>query len=162
MPEIDKSSRHSAIVGKYGEYLVCNWLSRSGYEVVLVDHTGIDVIAFNPKSNLRMGITVKSRTRDTKEGDGEPVHLLSKKKKSREKLKDACRYFKCKPWIAIFVETSKRADLYLTSLKNYDKKYGNKNNEIDSWKMTKKDKLRYSKDAEVKHIEIKYTSDHWR
>jgi hypothetical protein len=26
---------------------MANWLSRSGFEVVLVDHTGIDIIAFN-------------------------------------------------------------------------------------------------------------------
>lgn len=40
---IKKSTRHQHIIGKYGEYLVCNWLSRSGFEVGIVDHTGIDM-----------------------------------------------------------------------------------------------------------------------
>ena len=43
---VSKSTRHQAIVGRFGEYVVCNWLSRSGFEVTLVDHTGIDVVAF--------------------------------------------------------------------------------------------------------------------
>ena len=45
--DIDKSSRHKKIVGDLGEQLVCNWLSRSGWEVVLVDHTGIDIVAYH-------------------------------------------------------------------------------------------------------------------
>ncbi len=57
---IKKSTRHQHIIGKYGEYLVCNWLSRSGFEVAIVDHTGIDIIAYNPKSQQRLGISVKS------------------------------------------------------------------------------------------------------
>jgi hypothetical protein len=38
--EIDKSSRHSKIIGEFGEPFLCNWLSRSGFEVAVVDHTG--------------------------------------------------------------------------------------------------------------------------
>jgi Holliday junction resolvase-like predicted endonuclease len=60
--DIEKSSRHPKIIGSLGEHLVCNWLSRSGFEVAVVDHTGIDVIAYNPKTKERLGITVKSRT----------------------------------------------------------------------------------------------------
>jgi len=44
---IEKSTRHSKIIGNFGEQFMANWLSRSGFEVVLVDHTGIDIIAFN-------------------------------------------------------------------------------------------------------------------
>lgn len=62
--DIEKSSRHSKIIGNLGEHLVCNWLSRSGFEVTVVDHTGIDVIAYNPKTRERLGITIKSRTRN--------------------------------------------------------------------------------------------------
>ena len=44
--EIIKSSRHQKIIGTFGENLICNWLSRSGFEVAVVDHTGIDIIAY--------------------------------------------------------------------------------------------------------------------
>ncbi len=57
-----KSSKHQKIIGDFGERLVCNWLSRSGFEVIVVDHTGIDLIAYHPTSRQRLGITVKSRT----------------------------------------------------------------------------------------------------
>jgi hypothetical protein len=60
---IDKGSRHPHIVGRFGEYLVCNWLSRSGFEVCIVDHTGLDVIAYHPRTKQRLGISVKARTR---------------------------------------------------------------------------------------------------
>jgi Holliday junction resolvase-like predicted endonuclease len=60
--EINKSSRHPKIVGDLGEQLVCNWLSRSGWEVVPVDHTGIDLIAYHRKSGKRIGITVMSQS----------------------------------------------------------------------------------------------------
>ena len=51
--QIEKSSRHQHIIGKFGEYLLCNWLSRSGFEVAIIDHTGLDLVAFNPKTKQR-------------------------------------------------------------------------------------------------------------
>jgi len=48
--EIIKSSRHQKIIGNFGEQLICNMLSRTGFEVTIVDHTGIDIIAYNPKT----------------------------------------------------------------------------------------------------------------
>ena len=88
--EIIKSSRHQKIIGNFGENLICNWLSRSGFEVTLVDHTGIDVVAYNPSTKQRLGITVKSRTRDIGKEE-ESVNILSyqKAKSDREKLLDA-------------------------------------------------------------------------
>ena len=59
--DITKSTRHQKIIGDYGEMLICNWMSRSGFEVTVVDHTGIDIIAYNPNTKERLGITVKSR-----------------------------------------------------------------------------------------------------
>jgi len=53
--DIEKSSRHQKIIGNLGENLVCNWLSRSGLEVTIVDHTGIDIIAYNPRTKERLG-----------------------------------------------------------------------------------------------------------
>jgi len=35
--EIEKSSRHQKIIGDLGENIICNWLSRSGFEVAIVN-----------------------------------------------------------------------------------------------------------------------------
>ena len=54
------------------------------------------------------------------------------------------------------------ADLYLTSLKNYDEKYrGKESKAIDRWKMKKRDKERYEKDPEIKHIVIRFEAKNW-
>jgi Holliday junction resolvase-like predicted endonuclease len=161
--EITKSSRYQKIIGDFGENLICNWLSRSGFEVTLVDHTGIDIIAYNPSTNKRFGITVKSRTRTTGKED-ESVNLFSyrKGKNDRQKVLDACKAFACEPWIAVYVETSDSADVYLTSLENYDKIYRVKEGRaIDGWKMVKKDRDRYNKDPNVMHIKIEFKTTNW-
>ena len=161
--DIEKSSRHQKIIGNLGENLVCNWLSRSGLEVTIVDHTGIDIIAYNPRTKERLGITVKSRTRNPgKEKD--PVNLFSyrKGKNDRQKVIDACQAFGCDEWIAVYVETTDYADLYLTSLRNYDAKYrGNKERVIDNWKMRPKNLVAYEQDNETMHLHMKFESRNW-
>lgn len=162
--EITKSSRHQKIIGNFGENLICNWLSRSGFEVILVDHTGIDIIAYNPLTGQRLGITVKSRTRNIGT-EKTTVNIFSyrKGKNDRQKLLNACKAFACEPWIAVYVETSKSADIYLTSLKNYDEKYrGREDKVVDNWKMRKKYKEQYEKDLDVKHIAIEFHARNWR
>ena len=57
-----KSTRHSKIIGDFGELFVCDTHSKSGFEVLRVDHTGLDVSAYNVVNVRRLGITVKSRT----------------------------------------------------------------------------------------------------
>ncbi len=161
--KITKSSRHQKIIGDFGENIICNWLSRSGFEVISVDHTGIDIIAYNPLTDQRIGITVKSRTRNIgKEDTKVNVFSYQKRKNDRKKLLDACESFACDPWIAIYVETLESADIYLTSLKNYDEKYrGGENKAIDDWKMKKKDKEQYDRDTNVKHIKIDFHTMNW-
>lgn len=159
--EIKKSSRHSKIIGNFGENLICNFLSRSGLEVTIVDHTGIDIIAYNPLTKQRLGITVKSRTRNLGKEE-EEVNIFIAKKDDRKNILEACEAFACEPWIAVYVETSESADVYLTSLKNYDKKYrGRDSKKIDAWKMRKKDKERYLKDPNVKYIRIEFYDVSW-
>jgi len=162
--EIIKSSRHQKIIGDFGEHLICNWLSLSGFEVTIVDHTGIDIIAYNPQTKQRLGITVKSRTRSAgKEETTVKIFSYQKGGNDREKLLSACNAFSCEPWIAVYVdETSEAADVYLTSLKNYDEKYrGREGKAIDDWKMRKKDKEKYEKDYNVKHIRIEFHTTNW-
>ena len=122
--DIEKSTRHQKIIGDFGEAILLNWLSRSGFEVCRVDHTGIDVVAYHPATKSRLGITVKSRTRNVGKEDTH-VNMLSyqKGKNDRQKLLDACKAFACNPWSAVYVETLESADLYLTSLAHYDEKY---------------------------------------
>ena len=133
--EIVKGARHQKIIGDFGENLICNWLSRSGFEVALVDHTGIDVVAYHPPTKQRLGITVKSRTRHVgKEDDSINLLYCQKVKSDRKKLLYACDAFACEPWIAVYVETLEYADVYLTSLENFDREYrGGKAKAIDTW-----------------------------
>ena len=159
--EIIKSSRHPKIIGNFGENLICNWLSRSGFEVIIIDHTGIDTIAYNPSTNQRLGITVKSRTRKVGT-ETEVVNIFSHKNNDRGKLLDACEAFACEPWIAVYVETVDFADVYLTSLENYEMNYRCRTERAsDTWKMGEKDKQHYAEDSKVKHIRIKFLADNW-
>ena len=57
--KISKSTRHSKITGDFAEGLVLYWLSKHGFECARVDHTGMDLIARNPRNKELMGISVK-------------------------------------------------------------------------------------------------------
>lgn len=162
--EITKSSRHKKIIGDFGEVFLCNWLSRSGFEVALVDHTGIDVVAYNPKTGQRLGISVKSRTRQ-KGTETSSVNIFSyqKGKNDRHKVMDACSAFACDPWIAIYVESAQFADLFLLSIGHYDQKYrGRPNRAVDDWKMGEKYRTRYDNDPNVKHIHMDFSTTSWK
>src|SRR5258708_37212280 len=103
--EIEKSTRHSKIIGEFGEALLCNWLSRSGFEVTFVDHTGLDVIAYHRSTGRRLGITVKSRTRGAgRESASVNIFFNRKGPGDRAKLLEACTAFACEPWVAVYVE----------------------------------------------------------
>jgi hypothetical protein len=77
-------------------------------------------------------------------------------------LLDACVAFSCEPWIGVYVETAECADMYLTSLDNYEKKYrGRIGKAIDDWKMGTRDKQLYEKDPDVRHVRINFDSAGW-
>ena len=161
--KIVKSSRHQKIIGNLGEDLLCNWLSPSGFEVTVVDHTGIDVVAYNPNTGQRFGVTVKSRTRE-KGTETSSVNIFSyqKGKNDRQKVLDACKAFACEPWIAIYVESSESADLLMLSLKHYDQEYrGKSNRAVDDWKMGEKYRKRYEIDPNVRHIHMAFSGKSW-
>lgn len=156
-PFIKKSSRHQKIIGNFGEYLICNWLSRSGFEVSIVDHTGIDIIVYNPQTKDRLGISVKSRTRNIGK---ETTHVNLFNPKDRQLWLDACEAFGCEPWLAIYVETASFEDVFLTSLKNYDANYS-RELKIQSWKMSPKHLEAYEKDENLTHLHIKFEPKNW-
>jgi len=161
--KIVKSSRHQKIIGNFGEALLCNWLSRSGFEVTIVDHTGIDVLAYNSKTKKRLGISVKSRTRvKGKETDSVNIFSYQKGKNDRQKVLGACKAFAAEPWIAIYVELSSSADLYLLSLNHYDREYrGKKNRAIDDWKMGTQYRERYQADPKIWNIQMNFSGSSW-
>ena len=45
--EVVRSSRYKKILGDFGEHILMYWLSKRNFEPVLVDFTGIDIIAYN-------------------------------------------------------------------------------------------------------------------
>jgi len=160
--EIVKSSRHAKLIGSFGENIICNWFSRSGFEVIIADHTGLDIIAYNPATEKRLGVTVKSRTRSRLEGDSVNIFSYQEGQNGHQKLLDACLSFACEPWIAIYIETSKTGYIYLTSLNNYDERYrGKPDKKIDDWKMGERYKEIYRNDPEVKHIRIEFQEINW-
>jgi Holliday junction resolvase len=156
-----KSTRHSKIIGDFGEFFVCDSLSKAGFEVVRVDHTGLDVIAYNTSDQRRLGITVKSRTRkEGKESDAVNIFSYQNGKDDRQKLLAACKAFDCEPWIAVYVENLDGADLYLTSLHAFNKYHSGK--AIETWKMDENSKKRYAEDPDVKHIRIELNTGKWK
>ena len=161
--DIEKGTRHSKIIGNFGEVILLNWLSRSGFDVCLADQTGLDVIAYHTKSKKRLGFTVKSRTRDNgKKESSVNIFSYQKEKDDRQKLLDTCKAFACEPWIAVYVETQDYADLYLTSLKHYDAKYKSKDRgAIDDWKMGERYTKEYAGDPEVRHIHTTFQTTNW-
>jgi hypothetical protein len=158
--EILKSKRHQKIIGNFGEYVVCNWLSRSGFEVALVDQVGMDIIASHPcLPGKPLGITVKSRTR-TRGTEGTQVTVF--RGNDRQKLLEACEAFRCEPWIAVYVEATECADVYLTSLDNYDRNYRRREGRaVDDWKMREKDRRQYDGDLNVRHVTVGFHFTNW-
>lgn len=161
--EIEKGTRHQKVIGAFGEWLVCNWLSRSGFGVAVVDHTGIDLIAYHHTSGQRLGITVKSRTR-TSGREATAVNLMRNVGvgSDRQKLLAACDAFACEPWIGVYVETARSADLYLISLAHYDAEYRNgPSAKVSTWRMDARVRQEYERDPLVRHIRPDFTPSFW-
>lgn len=124
-----RSSRHQKITGDFAERLVLYWLSKSGYECVWVDHTGIDIIAAAKDGRL-MGISVQCRSRRPgKDRDGVNLHKF-------EKTRAACVSFNCVPYSAIVVDRDDVVTCFLVSLDHLESKAGGK--KVHSWKMSDK------------------------
>ena len=103
MVKINKSSMHSRITGDFAERLVLYWLSKYGFESMYVDHVGIDLVAKNPKTNEKMGISVKSRSRSDTAKKGEHLNI-GKYVETKNKILKACKAFDLVPYFAIVVD----------------------------------------------------------
>jgi Holliday junction resolvase len=109
---INKSSRHSKIAGDFGEDLILYWLSKNGFETALLDHTGIDLLSYHSETNRRLGISVKTRTREMGT-ENEGVYI---KVGEIGKIKDACKAFEAEPFVGIVVDKRNQIELFVISL----------------------------------------------
>src|SRR5271169_2824904 len=153
---ISKSSRHSKITGDFGEALVLYWLSKHGFECASVDHTGIDLIARNPRTKEIMGISVKSRSRNV----GNESESMSIPKDNFEKAKLACDAFGCVPYFAIVIDAGDSIKGFILSMSHLLELFPI-GRSICSWKMTPKYLERYYKNAEVKIFEFQTKTKTW-
>ena len=112
-----KSSRHSKIAGNFGENLFLYLLSKRGYEVALIDHTGIDLLAFDKNKKRRIGISIKTRTRiPGTENDGIYIKISE-----IEKIRNACHYFGCEPYLGIVIDRVNTIDAVLAPMEEFIK-----------------------------------------
>ncbi len=154
--EVTKSTRHSKITGDFSENLVLYWLSKYGFECTIVDHTGIDIIARNPNNNELMGISVKSRSRNT----GKEKQYVSIPNEHFDKVIDACEAFGCIPYFAIVVDELDYIKVFITSMEHLLSLHP-KRQKCSGWKMTDSWVKLYKKDPEIKVIEFQHKIERW-
>jgi len=154
--EIRKGSRHSKITGDFAESLVLYWLSKYGFECAKVDHTGIDLIARNNKTNEVMGISVKGRSRT----EGTEKELVSIPNADFEKAQSACDAFDCKPYFAIVVDRRNKITMFILPMGKLLGLFRRGERSL-GWKMTDKDLNEYRKDPDIRSVEFDYETIRW-
>lgn len=154
--ELAKSSRHSRITGDFGETLVLYWLSRYGFECAGVDHTGIDLLAKNPRTQELMGISVKSRSRNR----GTERTPLNIRNDEFTKVATACRAFDCTPYFAIVIDAADRVRTWLLPMQHL-RKISPPGRAVATWKMTNAALARYEADPVIKAFELKTLRTRW-
>ena len=155
--KINKSTRHSKIAGDFGEMLVLYWLSKYGFECAKVDHTGIDLIAANPNTKKRMGISVKSRTRSL----GSENEFIKLPISDFGKIDFACKSFgDLIPHFAIVVDAGDTIRVFISSTSHVLELFPMRNSG-SGWRMTPEDLSRYTKDSEVIFFEFESKHGRW-
>lgn len=161
---MEKSTRHSKITGDFGESLILYWLSRSGFESTLVDHTGIDIVAYQKETKKRFGISVKSRSR-TVESSSTGMLISGD---NYQKIIDSCVFFGCDvPSIAFIYDRPSedhagQIDVYFLSLESLDKYYPNfKSGKDFAFSITHDSINKYQDDESIRKIVFKYNMMHW-
>lgn len=156
MVEINKSSRHSKITGDFSEALILYWLSKHGFECARVDHTGIDIIARNPKTKEIMGISVKSRSRST----GAEEDYITVPNDNFDKAEKACNAFNCEPYFAFLIDAGNTIRGYILSM-NHLLELCPKRKLAAGWKMRKKDIEKYVNDPQIKSFIFTTETTNW-
>jgi hypothetical protein len=153
---MSNSSNHKKIVGDFGEALVLYWLSKDEFECAKVDHTGIDLIASNPHTKKRMGISVKSRTRLT----GKEKDCVTLKAKDFNHIETACEKFGCQPYFAIVIEAGEMIQVFITPVSRA-LHYRPRTKAGSSWKMSAHFQKLYKDDKKVMMFELKIKDVRW-
>ncbi|GMX60632.1 hypothetical protein Elgi_06930 [Paenibacillus elgii] len=127
------SSNHTHITGDFGEHLMMYWLSKNGYECVLVRHVGIDIIA--SKNGERIGISVKSRSR--KDGASNFSFTMTKPLEHIKKIKETCSSFACEEYFAFVLDQMGIIYGYLIPLSVIEKYYSVSAKSSQDWNIQK-------------------------
>jgi Holliday junction resolvase-like predicted endonuclease len=154
---MEKSSRHAKITGDFGEALVLYWLSRSGFECARVDHTGIDLLAKRPRSDERLGISVKTRSRLPGK-EAESVNIG--RPEDFAKVEAACSAFQCVPYFAIVVHAAQRVSVFLVSKVHLERLYPGRQGLV-SWSMASSWVRKYLADPQIQSLEFTTSSESW-
>jgi hypothetical protein len=123
--------------------------------VRVFDHTGIDLIARNPRKKEVMGISAKSRTRT----EGTESDVVNIPIDNFEKAKNACRAFGCVPYFAIVVDAGEIIRGFVLSM-DHLLKISPPTNQASSWKINTKHLEKYRNDSEIIIFEF-HTSTKW-
>jgi hypothetical protein len=154
--KLTKSSRHSKITGDFGEAIVLYLLSRHGFECARVDHTGIDLIARRPNSKEVLGISVKSRSRQT----GTENSHLALPHEGFVKAKAACDAFGCTPYIALVIDAGDRIRVFLLSLRHVQKLFPG-GRKVSAWQMSDSFIKKYYADPNIAIFELATRGEKW-
>jgi hypothetical protein len=154
--EITKSSRHSKITGDFCENLVLYLLSKYGFECARVDHTGIDIIATNPKTKEVMGISVKGRSK-TEKAIGSYIGIPND---NFEKVEQACKAFNLVPYFAIVSDEQDKMHVFMLSMEHLFNIFP-KGDSLIAWKMTEPHLEKYSKDPKIMSFQTDHKLINW-
>ncbi|MDH5231546.1 MAG: hypothetical protein OEY38_15910 [Gammaproteobacteria bacterium] len=176
------STMHSKITGDFGEHLVLYWLSKLGYESLHVDHSGIDILARDPRKKMEpLGISVKGRSRTIKNSNDS----LKINADNITKIVSACDSFRCAPYFAIVMDGihyNNRIKLFVflfpmddvftivtskfSSTQDLIDQYSladsnRRNNMSINWAMNQKAIDAYKTDKRIHYFELTYGDSHW-
>jgi hypothetical protein len=154
---MEKSTRHSKIVGDFAEALVLYWLSKFGYECACVDHTGIDLIACSKDGSERMGISVKARSRY----DGTEKESVNLPLDGFQKARETCKAFGCTPYYAIVVDSINGIQCFLLPLDRLEQIATGSGSKTRYWQMREKYLNDYRVDPAIRWFELQPTSSSW-
>jgi hypothetical protein len=156
--KLQKSPRHSKITGDFAEGLVLYWLSKYGYECARIDHVGIDLIARNPDSGERMGISVKSRCRY----DGTENWSINLPADGFAKASESCKTFDLIPYYAIVVDGAGSIRCFLLPMDHLVAIATGTPDGVRYWQMNDKFRKTYAIDPLIKSFELKTITNSWR